>query len=100
MSGNTIESGTKCPESKHWATTYPIYGFLEISLFNRFLVHIWTKPYLLAIIADWVDLPEPGGPKIRTLGGLLGALLLYLILSILAKSLATSFCYLSIALYS
>lgn len=52
------------------------------------------------MIDAYVDLPDPGGPNKITLGGLLGALLLYLILSILAKSFATSFYYLSIVLYS
>ena len=57
-----------------------------------------TNPYLLDIILAWVVLPDPGGPNKTTRGGLLGALLLYLILNILASSLATSFWGLSTAL--
>jgi hypothetical protein len=69
----------------------PTVGFLEISFFNKVLMQICTRPYLLAITLACVDLPEPGGPSKITLGGLLGALLLYLILNMRARSLATSF---------
>jgi len=98
--GRTIVSGTRLPLSKHLEIVYPISGFLEISFLRRVLVQMCTNPYLFAITTAWVDLPDPGGPSKITLGGLLGALLLNLILSILAKSLATSFWALSMALYS
>ena len=84
----------------HFAISCPTSGVLAISFFRSVLVQICTSPYLLAMMRDYVDLPEPGGPRRITLGGLLGALLLNLILSILAKSFATSFYSLSIALYS
>ena len=99
-SGKTTVSGTSWPLSKHAEMCLPTSGFLAISLFNNVLVQMWTRPYLLAIVDAYVDLPDPGGPSKITLGGLLGALLLYLILSIRARSLATSFWALSTALYS
>jgi len=47
---------------------------------------MYTRPNISASDLDYVALPEPGGPIIRILGGLLGAFCLNLSFSILANS--------------
>ena len=53
--------------------TYPSSAFLCIRSLSRDLQLIKISPNYSAIILAYVDLPAPGGPMIRILGGLLGA---------------------------
>jgi small-conductance mechanosensitive channel len=53
--------------------------------------HRCTSPNFLEMLAAYVVFPDPGGPSRITLGGLLGAVLLNLILSIFARSFPTTF---------
>ena len=100
MRGMTTDSGTREPSSRHFWIRCANSGRCLISALMRVRVHTCTRPKRLEMILAYVDLPEPGGPKRITRGGLLGASFLYLILSIRARSFATSFWSLSLASYS
>jgi hypothetical protein len=83
-------SGTKMPASIAFWISFPALVPKLISFFKRRLVQTYTRPNLSDKILACSDLPLPGGPRRMTLAGLLGPLLLNLILSMRAKSLATS----------
>ena len=65
-------SGTSSPFLMLSEITIPLSVFFEISFLNKFIVEIWTRPYLFDKALAYVALPDPGGPKMINLGGLFG----------------------------
>lgn len=65
-------SGTNSPFLILSEITIPLSDFLEISFQSKFIVEICTSPYHFERAHAWVAQPDPGGPKIISLGGLLG----------------------------
>lgn len=70
----------------HFAIVAAFAGFSVSSLFNKSLIDTFTRPKVYAKASHCVVLPDPGGPSIMILGGLLGASLLYLSFMILRSS--------------
>ena len=88
--GLMMLSGINSPESIHWEITLPTSGLNLISFLRRARADTWTRPKVLATAIACVFLPEPGGPTMMILGGLLGAFSLNLIDSILLRPGMTS----------
>ena len=81
-----ISSGTSSPISWAYWILILIAGFFFASACSSYIGLTLTSPKRWLTISAVVDLPEPGGPKMITLGGLRGALILNLRFIILPRS--------------
>lgn len=84
-------SGTSSPFLILSEITIPLSVFFEISFLSRFIVEMWTRPYLFANALACVALPDPGGPKMISLGGLFGLYALTYMIRLIAVLVSSGF---------